>query len=111
MFEYEEEDEWALRKMQHYLEIGAIRLAGYNEEGEAIFELNETITKELAPELWEAHMEYVDDNLVELYKEGLMEVEYDENLEATMHFTKEGFEIAKEKGIIPLEDIDDYDTN
>ncbi len=110
MFDYEE-DEWALKKMQYYLEIGAIRLAGYNEEGEAIFELNETITKELAPELWDAHMEYVDDNLLELYKDGLMEVEYDENLEATMHFTKEGFEIAKEKGIIPLEDIDDYDSN
>ena len=110
MFEYEE-DEWALRKMQHYIEIGAIRLAGYNEKGEAIFELNESVTKELAPELWEAHMEYVDDNLLELYKEGLLDVEYDENLEATMHFTKDGFEIAKEKGIIPLEDIDDYDIN
>lgn len=101
----------ALERMQYYIEIGAIRLAGYNEEGEAIFELNESITKDLAPELWDAHMEYVDDNLLQLYKDGLMEVEYDENLEATMHFTREGFEVAKEKGIIPLEDIDDYDSN
>jgi len=106
MFEYEEEDEW-----QHYIEIGAIRLAGYNDDGEAIFELNEAITKELATELWEAHMEYVDYNLLGLFEEGLMEVEYDENLEATMHFTQEGYEIALEKGIIPLEDIDGFDPN
>jgi heme oxygenase len=98
------DEEEALKQIQYYIEIGAIRLAGYNDEGEAIFELNENVTKDLAPELWEAHMEYVDDNLTELFEEGLMNVEYDENLEATMHFTKEGYEIALEKGIIPLED-------
>jgi len=97
------EDEEALMRIQYYIEIGAIRLAGYNEEGEAIFELNEETTKELAPELWEAHMEYVDDSLIDLYKEGLLDVEYDENLDATMHFTKDGYQIAKEKGLIPLE--------
>jgi hypothetical protein len=101
----------ALERMQYYIEIGAIRLAGYNEEGEAIFELNEAVTKELAPELWEAHMEYVDDTLIDLYKDGLLDIEYDENLEATMHFTKEGYNIAKEKGVIPMEGIDDYGIN
>ena len=98
------EEEDALEKMQYYIDIGAIRLAGYNDDGEAIFELKEDITKELAPELWDAHMEYVDTNLTELFEEGLMSVEYDENLEATMHFTKEGYAIAIEKGIVPLED-------
>ena len=97
------EDNDALEKIQYYIEIGAIRLAGYNEEGEAVFELNEENTKELAPELWEAHKEYVDQNLIELYEDGLMEIEYDENLEATMHFTEEGYIIAKQKGVIPLD--------
>lgn len=95
-------EEEALEQIQHYIEIGAIRIAGYNEDGEVIFELNETVTKSLAPELWEAHMEYVDDTLINLYKDGLLEVEYDENLEATMNFTKEGYEIALEKGVIPI---------
>ena len=104
-------EEEALEQIKYYIEIGAIRLAGYNDEGEAIFELNENVTKDLAPELWEAHMEYVDDNLAELFQEGLMNVEYDENLEATMHFTQEGYEIALEKGIIPLEDIDGFNPN
>ena len=102
------DEEEALRQIQYYIEIGAIRLAGYNEEGEAIFELNEAVTKDLAPELWEAHMEYVDHNLTELFEEGLMNVEYDENLEATMHFTKEGYQIAKNKGIIPIEEQDEF---
>ncbi|MFZ9376894.1 MAG: hypothetical protein ACO25K_07190 [Candidatus Fonsibacter ubiquis] len=97
------DDEEALEQIQYYIEIGAIKLAGYNENGEAVFELNESVTKELAPELWEAHMEYVDENLINLFESGLMDVEYDENLEATMHFTKEGYEIAKEKGVIPLD--------
>ena len=105
------DDEEALQQIQYYIEIGAIKLAGYNEDGEAVFELNEAVTKELAPELWEAHMEYVDESLINLFESGLMEVEYDENLEATMHFTKEGYEIAKEKGVIPLEGIDDYGIN
>ncbi len=98
------DDEEALKKIQYYIEIGAIRLAGYNEEGEAVFELNEETTKELAPELWESHMEYVDNSLAQLFEDGLMNVEYDENLQATMHFSKEGYEIAVEKGIIPLEE-------
>ena len=100
------DDEEALRQMQYYIDIGAIRLAGYNEQREPVFELNETVTKKLAPELWEAHMEYVDSNLTQLFEEGLMNVEYDENLQATMHFTKEGYDIAVAKGIIPLEEIE-----
>lgn len=104
------EDEEALRQLQYYIDIGAIRLAGYNENGEAIFELKEDIAKELAPELWEAHMAYVDDTLIDLYKEGLMDVEYDENLEATMNFTKEGYEIALEKGVIPIEPEDFFNS-
>jgi len=100
------EDEDALKQIQYYIDIGAIRLAGYNEEGEAIFELSEAVTKDLAPELWEAHTEYIDSNLAELFQNGLMNVEYDENLQATMHFTEEGYEIAKEKGILPLEEQD-----
>lgn len=103
------DDEEALKQIQYYVDMGAINLAGYNEKGEAIFELNEAVTKELAPELWEAHMEYIDDTLISLYKDGLLNVEYDENLEATMHFTKEGYEIALEKGAIPIDAEDFYE--
>ena len=105
--EYDDEEEMFL-KIQHYLDIGAIRIAGFTDDGEAIFELNEETTRILAPDLWQAHEEYVDSELIDLMNEGLMEVEYDENLNATFNFTEEGFTIAKSKGIIPIEDLERF---
>lgn len=99
------EEEEAIEKIEYYLEIGAIRFAGYDEYGEVLFEINEEITKDLAPELWGAHEDYVEDGLLELLEKNLMSVDYDENLEATMIFTEEGFAVAKRMGIIPLEDL------
>ena len=104
----EEDEEFILSKIQHYMEIGAIRIAGFTDDGEAIFELNESKTKELAPELWKRHEEYVDEELLRLMDLDLMQVEYDENLKATLNFTPEGFEQAKEKGIIPLQDLEEF---
>ena len=94
----EEEDD----RMAYYLEIGAIELAGVDENGEMIFAINDR-AKELAPELWEAHMNYVDNSLLELYKDGYIDIEYDENLEAMLNLSEEGYRIALEKGIIPID--------
>lgn len=89
-------------EMSYYLEIGAISLEGIDENGELIFAIND-IAKEVAPELWEAHIKYVDESLVKLYEKGLMQVEYDENLEATLHLSPEGQKIAKEMGLIQID--------
>jgi hypothetical protein len=99
MEDYEDSDE---SRMAHYLEIGAIELAGVDESGEMIFAIHEN-AKELAPELWEAHMNYVDKNLIELYEAGYIQVEYDENLEAMISLSQEGYEIAKSRGILPID--------
>ena len=99
MYEEEEEDDM---KLAHYLEIGAVSLEGVDENGEMIFSISEN-AKELAPELWQAHIEYVDSAMMKLYEEGLMEVEYDENLEATLHLSPEGHKIAKEMGLIEMD--------
>ena len=99
MEDYEDSDD---ARMAHYLEIGAIELAGVDENGEMIFAINE-IAEEIAPELWQAHIDYVDKNLVELYEEGYIQVEYDENLEAMISLSKEGLQIAKERGILPID--------
>lgn len=107
--DYSSEDYEDDAKMAHYLEIGAIEVAGVDETGEIIFEIKES-AKEIAPELWEAHMDYVDRNLTELYQAGLIKVDYDENLEATISLSQEGYEIAKQKGIIPI-DIPDIPNN
>lgn len=98
MDEEREED----MEMSYYLEIGAITLEGMDENGEMIFAINEK-AKEVAPELWEAHIRYVDESLLKLYEKGLMKVEYDENLEATLHLSPEGHRLAREMGLIQMD--------
>jgi hypothetical protein len=96
-----DEEEYGM-ELEHYLEIGAVTLEGIDENGELIFAIQEK-AKEIAPELWEAHTNYVDETLLKLYEKGLMQVEYDENLEATLHLSPEGQKIAKEMGLIQMD--------
>ena len=88
-------------QLEHYIEIGAISLAGMDENGEIIYAIEDK-AKEIAPELWEAHIRYVDESLMKLYEKGLLQVEYDENLEAMLHISPEGQKIAKEMGLIEM---------
>lgn len=97
-----DEDRDANMEMSYYLEIGAISLEGMDENGEMIFAIHEK-AKDVAPELWEAHIKYVDESLLKLYEKGLMEVEYDENLEATLHLSPEGQRLAKDMGLIQMD--------
>ena len=96
------EEEANDERIAYYLQIGAISFEGMDENGEIIYAISET-AKELAPELWQYHTEYVDRSLLELYEQGLVEIEYDENLQATMHISPEGQRIAREKGLIEMD--------
>ena len=98
MNEEEEND----HKLAYYLEIGAVSLEGMDESGEMIYSISEN-AKDLAPELWQSHLDYVDKSLLELYEAGLVEIEYDEDLQATIHISPEGKRIAKEKGLIEMD--------
>jgi hypothetical protein len=98
----EEEDQYDADRLAYYMEIGAVTLEGMDENGELIYAISED-AETLAPELWQSHTEYVDRSLMELYEQGLVEVEYDENLEATLHITPEGQKIAREKGLIEMD--------
>ena len=100
----EEEDQYDADRLAYYMEIGAVTLDGMDENGELIYAISED-AETLAPELWQSHTEYVNRSLMELYEDGLVEIEYDENLEATIHLSPEGRKIAKEKGLIDM-DID-----
>jgi hypothetical protein len=89
-------------RIAYYLEIGAISFEGVDESGEIIYSISDS-AKELAPDLWQSHIDYVDKSLIELYEQGLVEIEYNEKLEATIHITPEGQKIAKEKGLIEMD--------
>ena len=100
-FEFNSDD-----KLEYYISIGAIELAGVDDTGEFIYKITE-LASEVAPELWDAHEEYVDKSLMDLYEKGLVNVSYNENLEATLELTEEGKKIAKQMGIIQM-DIDEW---
>jgi hypothetical protein len=89
--------------LDYYMEIGAIEVAGISEDGEFIFSITDT-AKELAPDLWEAHREHVDNSLLELYEMGLVSVTYDESLEPIFELTEEGKKLSKEFGLIHMDD-------
>ncbi len=84
--------------MQHYLEIGAIEISGVDSNGEMLFSITEK-AKEVAPELWESHQEHIDKTLIDLYEKGLIEVEYNENLEAEIKLSEAGIEASREYGL------------
>jgi hypothetical protein len=96
------EDEANDARLAYYLEIGAVSFEGVDESGEIIYSISDS-AKELAPELWQSHIDYVDKSLIELYEQGLVEIEYNEKLEATIHLTPEGQKVAREKGLIEMD--------
>ncbi len=89
--------------LDHYIEIGAVEVAGIDEEGEFIFKVTEK-ARELAPELWDAHTEHVDEVLLDLFEQGLLNVSYNEDLEAEIELSPEGKEVAKQYGLIEFEE-------
>lgn len=89
-------------ELAHYMEIGAVELEGMDENGEMIFSITEK-AKELAPELWNAHIKHVEESLIVLYENDLVNVEYDENLQAKISIKPEGHKLAKELGLIEYE--------
>jgi hypothetical protein len=93
-------------KLDHYIEIGAISIEGVDPDGELILSVTDK-ARELAPDLWQAHIEYVDKQLIDLYEKGLIEVEYNENLEATFKLSPTAVEDIKDKGIWLVDEKDE----
>jgi hypothetical protein len=88
--------------IQHYIEIGAVEISGIDESGEFIFTIT-PLAQEVAPDLWYAHQENVENILLNLFEKGLLNISYDEDLNAHIELTEEGKFIAKQNGIIEEE--------
>ena len=101
----EDSDDEFQRDLEYYIEIGAIEISGVDEYGEIIFKITDE-AEELAPELWQSHKDYIDETLLDLYEKDLISVEYDENLEATITLTVEATKIARQHGMIEIEEED-----
>ena len=90
-----------MKELDYYIEIGAVSIEGIDDEGEFIFLITEK-AKDIAPELWKVHMEYVDNAMLQLFEKGLVNVSYDENIKAIFDLSDEGKELAKEFGLIEM---------
>lgn len=84
---------------------GAVIWEGVADDGEAIFKFDLKVLKDIMPELYEDIMKDIESDLVVLYEEGLVDVEYDENLNAKFKISQKGEEWAKENGFPIQEDL------
>ena len=85
------------KSIDYYIQMGVININGVDEDGEIMFSISEK-AKDLAPELWKAHTEYVDELLIGLFEKNLIDISYDEDLNANISLSEEGKNLLKEMG-------------
>lgn len=96
--EYDPSDEEHREIMEYLLEEGAAFLDGIDENGEPIYGFDMDILEEVMPELHQAMQDDIDRELIDLYQRGLVEVSYDEELNANISITEEGKIAMREAG-------------
>lgn len=88
--EYNPSDEEHQEIMEYLISEGAAILDGIDENGEPIYKFDMDVLEEVMPELHAVMQEDMDQVLVDLYQQGLIEVSYDENLNALMSISEQG---------------------
>jgi len=68
---------------------------GVAEDGEAMFRFDLDVLQEVCPPLFEMMMNEINEDLISLYKDGLVEVEYTEDLEAQFRLTEKGQKMSE----------------
>lgn len=93
MFNKDDED------MIAYLEEqGALSWDGMDEDGEPLFKFNLEILREIMPPLYDEIMKDIDEDLMILFENGYVDLEYDENLNALFRISEKGVEWAESMG-------------
>ena len=103
------DDKEEINKLVNYLiDNGAIEIYGMTENAEITYRFNMKVLEDIMPEFYNMIMEEIDNDLLELYKRGLVDISYDENLEASFQINEEGKKFMKEKGIFMDGEIDEF---
>lgn len=90
---HEDDEEFFLEKL---IELGIAELSGMTAQGEITYLFDMVKMKDKFPELYAVMMEETEEALMELYGKGLVDVEYDENLEPMFSISEETREILKD---------------
>ena len=88
--EYDPSDEEHLQIMEYLVSEGAAILEGLDEDGEPVYKFDMDILEEVMPDLYQVMIDDLDQELIELYKNGLIEISYDEELNANMTVSEQG---------------------
>jgi len=105
--EYDPSNEEHREVMERLIEEGAAILDGIDEDGEPIYKFDMDVLEEVLPELHQVFMDDMDQVLIDLYKKGLIEISYDEDLNAEMSVSSEGKQALEDAGF----NMDDFDNN
>lgn len=81
------------QNIEYLVEMGALVLYGMDGD-EPIYTMVPEVMKVVNPALYDAFIEEMDEALLSLYEQGLVAVEYDENLKAIFTLTDEGKDLA-----------------
>ena len=99
--DYDPSNEEHREAMERLIEEGAAILDGIDEDGEPIYKFDMNVL-----ELHQAMMDDMDKVLIDLYEKGLIEIDYDEDLNARMSVSPEG-KIALEQAGFDLDGSED----
>ena len=106
--EYDPSNEEHLEIMEYLLSEGAAKLEGIDDDGEPIYSFDMEMLEEIMPELHQVMQDDMDNVLIDLYQKGLIEVEYDEDLNAKMNISEEG-KLALEEAGFDLDSSEEED--
>jgi len=81
------------------------KINGQYEDGETIYRFDMDVLEEVMPELYQVMQDDMDQVLIDLYLKGLIEVSYDENLNAQMTISEDGKRALQAEGF----DMNDFD--
>lgn len=93
--------------MQFMEDSGILEWVGMDDNGERTFVFNFEKMYEVLPELYYAILDELNTELLQLYKYGFVEIEYDESLNPKFRITDDGRQYLIDNGLPIPEDLDD----
>jgi hypothetical protein len=96
--EYDPSNEEHLEIMEYLLSEGAATIESIDDDGEPVYSFDMEVLEEIMPDLHQVIQDDMDNVLIDLYQKGLIEVEYDEDLNANMNISEEGRHAMLEAG-------------
>jgi hypothetical protein len=107
--EYDPSNQEHREILDYLIEEGAAMLDGIDEDGDPVYKFDMEVLEEVMPELHQVMMDDMDKVLLDLFEKGLVEVSYDEDLNALMSITPEGREAMIDAGFDM--DNDEFDED